>query len=99
MIAAAGHNAAHLSPHRHHAEHLAQAAPGSGPAAPVHNPEHEHGTPGTMPGCPLANVAAVAPVVLVDFAYESGVVISRHTLPPLISADPRLLDPPPRTSV
>jgi hypothetical protein len=85
-------NAVHLSPH----EHCAGFTDKSDPAAPQAPADDERHTKSMLPGCPLAHVAAIDPFFLSDALYQAGIVISLQPLPSLISADPRLLDPPPR---
>jgi len=90
-IASADAKTAHVSPHRHHASMMADSMPAD-PAVPDDHKAHSS----MLPSCPLANVAAVTPPGLTVVTYESDVAVGRQLLPALKSADPRLLDPPPR---
>jgi hypothetical protein len=87
-------NAVHLSPHHDHTHHMSgHDSDQSVPAMPA---EHQHDAAGAMPGCPLANFAAVAPIAAPAMSPGRGEPFDAVTLPVLTASDPLLADPPPR---
>ncbi len=86
--------AAHLSPHHQHAHHMSagpsttddRAAPGGG---------DDHSA-NALPGCPLASVSAINPVVVLEAVCGDGAMVHPQPVRPLRSFDLSRSDPPPR---
>lgn len=87
-------NAAHLSPHHDHAHHM--SGHDADHSAPVTPADHKHDAAGAMPGCPLANFAAIAPLTMPALWPGRSEPFIAATLPILTASDPLLADPPPR---
>jgi hypothetical protein len=83
-----------VSPDRAH-HHSDAGCPQPSDQSGSGHPEH---STSAMPGCPLANIAAVHPHISIGTACGQGARMTMRTPPQPRSADPLLTDPPPRLS-